>query len=568
MHIVPRDPDKGYFSCHLWVPKSKVNVDTLKAALTFPIKSRNIEMNFFAWKEAADHLLIPRHLFDLDHMSQQFPIVDVRPQSYPRTGIKSKIVLDAKNPNLTLQRDAAAAMLGSQGGLIQLSCGKGKTVIALDVLATLDVPALVVVDTVQLAEQWIQEINTFLEVPGGVGRLYKGKREWQKNLVVGTYDTVASLAEDPPYGLKRHFGVLIADEAHHAGARTYMPCLDLLPCRRYALTATPDRADGMMPAYLASVGPILYKNLVPDWTPKAVFLKTNIGVNMEDPEDRAQVLDSAQEVHFGLVCSFLGKKPERLALVIDEVRKAIEVGRHILVLSYSVAELVNLYCTYSGIKEKLSDIQQPTAKELGLKHAPNELTKKRYKQLEGQRGHLFKKLRECKNATEKHQYEAALQSIQDRLASHDAAIAVQREYEKRQVDFIKKVVQKNTDAGLLIRRVPVDVRMKMLAEKKVIFAIMKYGREALNQPLIDSVLACEPASQKGGVWQLMGRALRDRPSKKQPIVMFLEDRVGQHIGMCKKIRRFMRENPADEGGPVPYYEFDYRKELNLWRELS
>lgn len=51
------------------------------------------------------------------------------------------------------------------GGLLEIPCGRGKTVIALNIISKLKVKTLVIVHKSFLLNQWIERINQFL--PGG-----------------------------------------------------------------------------------------------------------------------------------------------------------------------------------------------------------------------------------------------------------------------------------------------------------------------------------------------------------------------------------------------------------------
>ena len=58
------------------------------------------------------------------------------------------------------QRDAHGC-----GGLLEIPCGRGKTVIALNVISQLKVKTLVVVHKSFLLNQWIERIEQFYQVP-------------------------------------------------------------------------------------------------------------------------------------------------------------------------------------------------------------------------------------------------------------------------------------------------------------------------------------------------------------------------------------------------------------------
>jgi hypothetical protein len=216
--VEKRNPDLAYVSADLWLPKNQMNVDAVKSALILQVsKGKGVETVVKMWKETEHHLVVPREMYDLAEITGQFRTVDARPQTYTRTYVKSRIVLDNKSPEFTTQKDSVAAMMKSHGGVLQLGCGKGKSVIALEVIARLQVPALIVVDTTQLIKQWGGEIATFLDVPGGVGLLQGKVHDWKKAVCITTYQTLSALADDLPEGLSNWFGASFYDECFPAG---------------------------------------------------------------------------------------------------------------------------------------------------------------------------------------------------------------------------------------------------------------------------------------------------------------------------------------------------------------
>jgi hypothetical protein len=570
MHVVRRNPDVGYYSSALWLPKSKVNVESVRRALTVPLKrGKGVETYVFAWKETSDHLIVPRRFFNLEDFREMFPIYDVRPKTYAVTGITSKIQLDAMYPHLSYQKESVSRLVESEGGILQLSCGKGKTIIALEAAVRIGGPTLIVVDNTQLLGQWVGEIERWLEVPGGVG-VVRGKQQdaWSKNLVLTTYATLAAYADELPPDVLTKFSTVIFEEAHHLGADTYIRAAGLFPGRRYGLTATPERADGATRLYTSFLGPILYKDLKTELEPRVVFLETGVSLNLSDTEEMKEVIDSAKELHYGLLCAALGRKKARLELAMKQIKDAEAAGREILVLSHSKVELLNLYGMYSGETTLFSDIPRPTPQELNLPTPPCMMSPRRIIHQKKNRGKLFQLLQTVSPERRK-EVQFSLAQVELEFAAHESYLAIERAYEKRQVDFLKGIIARNMAgrAGLLIADVPLAARMQMLATRKVIFGIMRYGKEALNKRSLDSILVLNPIAQDGGLYQILGRALRSSAGKRPPVAMFLEDNIGIVRGMCKKLRSYLRDRKVEDGGPVKYFTRVPAKE-SVWAEFQ
>lgn len=567
MKIAPRHPDFAYVSADLWLPKKHLNVNAVKASLILPVsRGKGADSVVQMWSETSHHLIVPREMYDIAEVTDRFQTIDARPQTFTRTGVKSTITLDARSPEFTTQRDAVQAMLQSHGGVLQLACGLGKSVVALEVIARLQVPALIVVDTTQLLAQWEREIGRFLTIPGGLGRLQGKTHDWRKAVVLTTYQTLSTLSQKLPDGMTTWFGVGVYDESHHLGAEVFSRAANVVAGRRYGLTATPERVDGTTRLYFAHLGKILLKDLRTDLQPTVVFYRTGVRLDLTDAATRDKVCDVNGEVHHGKLASYLGQHPDRVPLVLDEIRKARDAGRRCLVLSYSIEELVNLFAKWSGATESYSDIRPPTAEELGLTVPPIALTKlklhNRIKTRNVYRGKLIRA-----SGSERQALQLALQHVEREIAQHEASQILERAWDKKRGDYIRRVVANAGDAGLMIGAVDVATREKFLNEKKVVFAIMKYGREALDQPLLDTIIACEAVGQEGALRQLLGRALRKKGGKKSPITVFFEDDIGLSIGMCRKLRRFLRENPPDAGGPIEFHTVIHNANDNFWSRL-
>lgn len=556
MRIVRRDPEKGYLDQALWVPKKHVSVDSVKAALTFSTMDAR-QMRFLTlWRETEHHLVIPREYWPLANLP--FEVVDARQMNFPRTQVKSKITLDFKSPNETTQRDAVQAMQDSRGGILQLACGKGKTVCALELIAREQVPALIVVDNTHLIEQWQKSIAMFLDIPSGLGVIQGGKLDWKKDVVLTTYQTLAARAEEFPEDARRHFGLVIWDEAHHMAAPTWLVSADLFTGKRIGLTATPTREDGMHVVYDFHLGPVLYKDLTQELKPEIFFMWTGLEIDVTDPKVKEKVCDVNGELHTSMLNSYFGQWRARMDMILKEVTSAAAQGRKILVLSYSIAELVNMLAIWNGEASLYSDVPTPTPADVGETLDPYPLDERTILRLQKKRGELFDALNgKGKPLTpqERKGIQLHVDDINTRLKKHEVHEKIEKELAKRQERYVKELLEKHggaSTAGLMIGDIKPKERARMLAEKQVTFAIMKYGREGLDEPSLDTVFVCEPMSQKNALQQLMGRVLRKRSGKKQPIVVFFEDNIGPIIGMCQNLRRHLNSWPVEEGGPFSY----------------
>jgi len=558
MQALYRKPSVGYLGNWLHVPKGQVNVDALKSALTFRFVDNYSEEKVriaHLWDETEHHLLVPRCLWPLEML--QFPVIDVRPRVYERTHIISRIKLDHRRQNGVLvptgedlQERALAAVMAADSGILQLGCGRGKTVIALEAIARSGGPGLVVVDNTTLLEQWLQAIDQCLIVPGGIGRLQADICDWRgRGIVLATYQTLAARSADLEEGFSDYFMTAVYDEAHHLSAVTFAKGAPIIRGKRLALTATPKRDDGTNVIYDNHIGPVIFKDVTHAIKPRIVFKATGIDVN-----NVKQVCDKDGNVHVSKLGTYFGSWLPRLQILLNDVQEAAAEGRKILVLSNTVDEAVNLCALWTQRNwhdpagTLYSDIPLPEG--LGQTGAPlTEIERELIEAMNDQAEQamtvplpdhvmpaLQKRAEECKRL----------------LEVDDKRKGLIREYRKRQKDYLNWLMGNLSTAGLMIYKIPAQQRMEYLRTKQIVFAITKYGREGLDDEYLDTVLVSIPFSSRNLLQQLMGRPTRQKPGKKDPLIVFYLDNVGQLIGMCKKLQHHLDYWPVEESGPFEY----------------
>lgn len=559
MKVVRRDPSKGYIDSWLWVPKAYINVNATQSALNFVFTDSYTgnQKVLSLWRETPHHLLVPRAFWD--PATLPFDVIDCRPMSYAHVEFKSRVLLDHRIALVdgekklmptgdNVQQLSLNAMCGAMGGVLQLACGAGKTVVALEKIARGKVPALIMLDNMNLLKQWADDIEEFLDVPGGIGELSAGKYEWKKGIVLATYHSVAARADEMTEEARRWFGQIFWDEAHHVNAPVFSKSADLFYGKRYALTATPRRDDGLHIICDFHIGRVLHRDLRQAMKPRIIFKWTGIKLNLSDPLVSAAVLDKNKEVHLSKVKSYFGGWRERLWMTMQDAIDAAQVGRKVLVLSDSIDEVVNLLTMWvRGPHAPLySEIPIPTPQEVGATVAPLELSVPEGKKL----------LREV----ERLETLAAMNKADPKVLANrqlekeqfECYSKIQRELEKRQRAFLKQLINEPSTAGVMTFGVPAAVRQAYVKDKQVIFAITKYGKEGLDCPDLDTVIVSTPFSSKNSMQQLMGRPTRPKPGKKMPLVIIYEDEIGQMIGMCQKLKKHLRAWPHEEGGPFEF----------------
>lgn len=550
MQLVQRDADRWYLDEWLWVPKTEIAEDQLRASLTLESPDgQPLQL----YEETERHLLLPRAFYG--ELIPTERVVDCRPSQYPWVDIRSRLVLDALHPEQTIQREAIAALTEGRDGVLQLSCGTGKTALALHYASIAQTPTIILVDTDELIRQWLEEAERWLEIPGGIGLVGRGKFDWEgRGLVIATYHTVAGRAEELPEEFRRYFGLSIWDEGHHLAARTFSKTATVFYGQRVVLTAQPRRKDNLHVVYYMHVGPVMYKNLHQDLTTRITFRWSGIHVDMEDQAVVSRVCDTRGEVHFGLLSAYLGTVEPRIQMILGLVRTLLAEGRKVLVLSISIQTLTNLLAAWVGSPERYQNVPYPTLSEVGegdFEGTPTLLPPYDAAELEKQEARM-QELVATGSERDRQMAQQALDRYAARRNSDRVFKKLEREHYKRRMQLVARLADQATDAGIMIRGVGSARRKQAIKDRRLTFSVAKYGKEGLNSRELDTVIACEPMTDPAGIQQFLGRPARSLPGKQAPRAIFIEDDVPLSRGMSAAMRRVLRDWPLDEGGPLEY----------------
>lgn len=143
------------------------------------------------------------------------------------------------------------------GGLLEIPCGRGKTVIALKIISALKKKTLVIVHKGFLLNQWIERISQFLP-DAKVGSIQGQVIDVEgKDIVIGMLQSL-SMKEYPPE-LFNTFGLTIVDECHHISSEVFCRSLQKIITRyTLGLSATMQRKDGLTKVFKMFLGDIVY----------------------------------------------------------------------------------------------------------------------------------------------------------------------------------------------------------------------------------------------------------------------------------------------------------------------
>jgi superfamily II DNA or RNA helicase len=225
------------------------------------------------------------------------------------------------------QKLAADTLSKKEFATLSAPTGSGKTVIALNLIASRGQSALVVVHTMELAMQWVRQIETFLKVPQrDIGFIGSGERRVGEKISVGLVQSLYGFAEQAA----DRIGFLLVDECHRTPSRTFTEVVSRFDSRyMLGLSATPWRRDGLSKLIFWFLGDLRFK-LDPACLqqagellrPEVRFRKTRFHTGRDPAKD------------YGKIIRELISDDDRNRLIADDVAKeAGERAGTILVLS-------------------------------------------------------------------------------------------------------------------------------------------------------------------------------------------------------------------------------------------
>lgn len=156
-----------------------------------------------------------------------------------------------------LQQQAVKGVLSRESGLLESPTGAGKTIMALYLIAQRKQPALIIVHTKELLNQWVSRIKTFLGIPrDGIGIIGGGKFSIGSRITVATVQSLYKRVDE----VVPFIGHIVCDECHRAPSRIFTEAVNAFDSRyRLGLTATPWRRDGLSKVIFWTMGDVTGK---------------------------------------------------------------------------------------------------------------------------------------------------------------------------------------------------------------------------------------------------------------------------------------------------------------------
>ena len=244
---------KGYTIYKNDIPISKQ--EEIKKELTIkPYVSQGDSKTFPVYRESFNKLYVPRY-YGLNKMG---------PSGSKTISEGTDIQVDFEGKLRDKQETVVSTYLkyvsnsDKQGGLLELPCAFGKTILALNIISRLSKKTLIIVHKTFLMNQWIERINEFL--PNAKIGTIQGKivDTDDKDIVIGMLQSLSM--KEYPVSLFVTFGLTIIDEVHHISSEVFSKSLfKIVSKHMLGLSATMNRKDGTTHVFKMFLGDVIYK---------------------------------------------------------------------------------------------------------------------------------------------------------------------------------------------------------------------------------------------------------------------------------------------------------------------
>jgi superfamily II DNA or RNA helicase len=256
------------------------------------------------------------------------------------------------------QIEAADALARNVQCCAIVACGGGKSAIVCGAVARVRQPALIIVHTRDLVEQWVTNVRSAFGIEPGViaeGNVRLG------DITIATIQSLAALDDATFAAVARCFGCVVADEMHHVASPRYRTTLGRLRAKyRFGVTATPDRADGLGPLLELTLGKIVYR-----LNAQALVKAGHLVV------PRVEVIQTGTRPHadedFAQLVAELVEDPDRNRLLLSLMKREAEAGHAVLVLTGRVDHAHALATAALRMGVRAASLTGETAKKIRSK---------------------------------------------------------------------------------------------------------------------------------------------------------------------------------------------------------
>ena len=255
-----------------------------------------------------------------------------------------KVYMDYVNTPITKN-----SVMNGNGAILEVPCGKGKTVMALKIISELKKKTLILVHKEFLMNQWIERITEFMP-SARVGKIQGPVYEVEgKDIVIGMIQTLHS--RDFNSAAFTPFGLTIIDEVHRIGSEEFSKTL-LKTITPYMLgiSATVERKDRLTKILYMFIGEKIYSE---ERTDDDLVMVRAIEFKSGDAEFNETEYDFRGSPKYSTMISKLCNYGPRSDFIVTVIQDLLLENPHkqIMILAHNRALLTYLH---DAIKHRIS----------------------------------------------------------------------------------------------------------------------------------------------------------------------------------------------------------------------
>ena len=302
-------------------------------------------------KDKDGYICIPRGLREnlLDSCKEagiEYEIVDHREKGRP--------IRVSFQGDLKMQQNLAAQhLLAFDHGILSAATAFGKTVVCSYLISERKVNTLILFQSKDLLEQWVDELNKFLIIDEEPP-IYRTKsgREKRRDSVIGILhggkNTLTGIVDVAMVGSVYHkgtfndfinsYGMVLMDECHHCGSNTSIEVMQKVNARYvYGVTATPKRGDNLEKIIHMLLGPIRHS-----YTAKERAMEQGIGHYVYPRYTR--VIDTNESKNnINGAYALISASTARNEMILEDTRTCVKEGRTPVILTRYKEQAKYLY---------------------------------------------------------------------------------------------------------------------------------------------------------------------------------------------------------------------------------
>ena len=357
MHIVLGD---GIYVDTLNLMPRLQNQIRSMAAFDNPIFYKNKRLGYsnynnfsavYMGKDVDGYIAIPRGLRDNLILSAKEAGIECEIEDQREKGRPIRVSFQG---DLKTQQDLAAhRLLAYDHGVLSAATAFGKTVVCSYLISEKKVNTLILLQSKDLLEQWVEELNKFLtideEPPFYKTKTGREKRRdsvigilhGNKNTLTGIIDVamIGSMYSKGKFNKRiNSYGMVIMDECHHAGSATATQVLQKVNARYvYGVTATPKRGDNLEKIIHMLLGPVRHS-----YTAKERAIEQGIGHYVYPRYTR--VIDTREDRgDINGAYALIGNSTVRNDMILEDTRACVKDGRTPVILTRYKEQAKYLY---------------------------------------------------------------------------------------------------------------------------------------------------------------------------------------------------------------------------------